>query len=436
MITPPHNDSFSEKIFGSYPKESDLDLPPREASPNTVACDPLKASQESVVRQSGMDFIKAPQKFFGKFFEINVEKRTAGEKEANQAVRAEFYETLHTFFGAVLAEYLYPNEQHDQTLREGAPLTPQQAQKIVGKGMEMMEGLAKYCEHYLEDDPKNSSQADRLDQAMSRYAEEQEAGLSNQNGMVDLLPHAAKAIGGGAMAAFAVATMGHLTPTDIFFLVDLLSSKKLSKGLENFITTRLLQHMESHLESYLQEGRANRELLLKQQLPTAHPSVIKKMLDNEDDNLRKALTGKTQSLSHDQAYPSAKSGAIHTADLMVGGGEGIARTPFEALKFIFQGESFMTGAHNQLFRDGVTAVIENVKKIQDAASKTEISTQELSKIKKAIATAREQASTIDIPAEAAATWRDVPDQEPLKTKIAPTKGKKEKVFRPQWTRGI
>lgn len=420
--------SLDHPFSGDYQQEPTARKAGGSASPNTVTHDHSVASEQSAVNQAGAVFIKAPQKFFGKFFEVNVAERTPEEKEANQAVRTEFRGTLHEFFGPVLAEYLYPHEEHEKLFQEGAPLTPQQAQKLVNKGMEMVDALAEYCKQYLDDKTRvSSSQRDQLDYAMISYAQDQEA-ASKENGMMDLLPHAAKVVGGGAMAAFAVATMGHLTPTDIFFLVDLLSSKKLSKGIENFITTRLLQHIESHLESYLQEERAGREAKLRQELPTAKEAVIKGMLDQEDHNLEKLLTGNTQSLSHDAAYPSAKSGAIHTADLMIGGGAGIVHTPLDAVKFIFQGEAFTTGAHNHLFRDGVTAVIENVKKIQESVSKTKISTEELSKIKKAIATAQQ--------IEGNGTWTDVEDQKSLKASAAPAAKKQGRVFRAQLTRGI
>ncbi|MCX6957521.1 MAG: hypothetical protein NT164_03170 [Verrucomicrobiae bacterium] len=58
---------------------------------------------------------------------------------------------------------------------------------------------------------------------MIKYANKQEAAASEQSGIMDLLPHAAKVVGGGAMVTFAVATKGHLSPADIFFLLDLLS---------------------------------------------------------------------------------------------------------------------------------------------------------------------------------------------------------------------
>lgn len=404
--------SLDHPFSGDCPQERVAHEAEGSASPNTVTHDHPVTSEKSAVDKGGAVFIKAPQKFFGKFLEVNVEKRTPEEKEANQAVRTEFRERLHGFFGPILTEYLYPRETHEQTLQEGAPLTPQQAQKIVSKGMEMVDALAKYCEPYLDADPEKSSpQADQLDQAMMRYADEQEAAGSNKGSYIDVLPHAASAIGGGAMAAFAVATMGHLSPTDIFFLVDLLSSKKLSKGMEDFITTRLLQHMEYHLESYLEERRDSRQPL----------SV------EEEAELRSLLTNRTQLLSQDYSSPSAKSCAIRTANLSIGGGSHI-HNPIDAINYIFlsplEGVS-AGGAHNRLFRDGVTAVIENVKKIQESVSKTETSTEELSKIKKAITTA----------CEGAGTWREVEDQETVKTNAA-APSKKKGLLPPPWRRGI
>lgn len=408
------NLSLAKPYPGDYSQELAAHQADGSTSPNTVIHDHSVASENLAVHQAGAVFIKAPQKFFGKFLEINVEERTAEEKEANKAVRTEFHGKLHDFFGPVLAEYLYPKETHEQTLQEGSPLTPQQAQKIVNKGMEMVDALAKYCEHYLDDGSEQSPlQPDQLDQAMMRYADEQEAIASKQSGIMDLLPHAAKAVGGGAMAMFAVITMGHLTPTDIFFLVDLLSSKKLSKGIENFITTRLLQHVEYHLESYLQERRESRQPLSAQ----------------EEANLRDLLTNKTRSLSQDSAYPSIKSAATRAATLSMQGTADV-HSPVDAMNYIFLSplEGVSTGGgHGRLFRDGVTAVIENVKKIQESVSKTEPSAEELSKIKKAIATARQQI-------EGDGTWRDVEDQKPLKTDIAPTK--KKAILPPPWRRGI
>ncbi|MBX9578383.1 MAG: hypothetical protein K2W97_07920 [Chthoniobacterales bacterium] len=404
--------SLDHPFSRDYPQESTAHQAEGSASPNTVTHDHPVTSEKSAVDKEGAVFIKAPQKFFGKFLEVNVVKRTPEEKEANQAVRTEFQEKLHGFFGPILTEYLYPRETHEQTLQEGAPLMPQQAQKIVSKGIEMMDALAKYCEHYLDDDAeKSSSQADRLDQAMMRYANEQDAAASKKGSYIDVLPHAASAIGGGAMAAFAVTTMGHLAPADIFFLVDLLSSKKLSKGMENFITTRLLQHIAHHLESYLEERRDSRQPLSAE----------------EEAGLRSVLKNHTQVLSQDYSSPSAKSCAIRAANLSMGGGSDIHH-PIDAINYIFlsplEGVS-AGGAHNRLFRDGVTAVIENVKKIQESVSKTESSTEELLKIKKAITTA----------CEGAGTWREVEDQETVKTDAA-APAKKKGLLPPPWRRGI
>lgn len=404
--------SLAYPFSGDYLQELTAYQAKGSASPSTVTYDHPVTSEKSAVDKAGAVFIKAPQKFFGKFLEVNVEKRTPEEKEANQAVRTEFHETLDDFFGPVLTEYLYPTETHEQALKEGAPLTPQQAQKIVKKGEEMMDALAEYCEHHLDDDSGTSpSQADQLDQAMIKYANKQEAAASEQSGIMDLLPHAAKVVGGGAMVTFAVATKGHLSPADIFFLLDLLSSKKLSKGIEDFIKTRLMQHMEHHLESYLQERRESGQSLSPQ----------------EEAMLRNALQLNAESLNRESTYPTVNSEIIRAGDLSMEGNSDV-HNPIEAINYIFlsplEGVS-TSGAHNRLFRDGVTAVIENFKKIQDVVSKTKTSVEELSKIKKAIATA----------CEGAGTWRDIEDQEPVKIDIAPTK-KKEKVFRAQWTRGL
>ena len=408
MITLSRNDPFS-KISLEQPT-----VPQRRgaASPTSISDDPLLASEALVADKVGTAFIKAPQKFFGKFLEVNVAKRTTGEKEANQAVRAAFHKALHDFFGPILAEYLYPVEGHEKIFQEGAPLTPQQAQKIVNKGVEMMDVLAKYCELCLDGDAQQgSSQAGQLDQAMIRYVGKQEALPSKESGIMDILPHAARALGGGAMAAFAIATMGHLSPSDLFFSLDLLSSKKLSKGIEDFIKTRLVQHIEHHLESYLQERRELRQPLSAQ----------------EEVMLRDALRSKAESLNRESAYPTVKSEMIRAGNLSMEGVTDI-HNPIEAINYIFFSpleHISAGGAHSQLFRDGVTAVIENVKKIQEAVSKTETSAEELAKIKKAIEIAR----------EGAGTWRDIEDQDAVKADFIPTK-KKEKVFRAQLTRGI
>lgn len=403
-----------------YPCESTAHREDGAASPNTVTYDHSVASEKLVAPQLEVGFIQAPEKFFGKFLKVNVAERTADEKEANKAVRMEFNETLHNFFGPVLAEYLYPKEMHDQALQKGSQLTLQQAQKIVNRGIEMCETLAKYCEHYLDDSSeKNLSQADRLDQAMIRYANQQETDASKQSGLINLLPHAAKAVGGGAMAAFAFATMGCLNPTDIFFLLDLLSDKQLSKGIEDFIKARLIQHVERHLESYLQE-----------RTESTHP-----LSREEEARLRHMLKRSTESLNQESVYPTVKSEIIRAEDLSMGGG-GDIHNPIEAINYIFLSplEHISQGsAHSRLFRDGVTAVIEGVKKIEEVASKTETSTQELSKIKKAIATARQQAA-IAAEQNDAAAWRDVEDQESVKTDT--TSVKKKILLPPPWRRGI
>ncbi|MCX6956929.1 MAG: hypothetical protein NT164_00040 [Verrucomicrobiae bacterium] len=197
----------------------------------------------------------------------------------------------------------------------------------------------------------------------------------------------------------------------LHFTFETASSKKLSKGIEDFIKTRLMQHMEHHLESYLQERRESGQSLSPQ----------------EEAMLRNALQLNAESLNSESTYPTVKSEIIRAGDLSMEGNSDV-HNPIEAINYIFlsplEGVS-TSGAHNRLFRDGVTAIIENFKKIQEAVSKTETSTKELSKIKKAIATA----------CEGAGTWRDVEDQEPVKIDIAPTK-KKEKPFRAQWTRGL
>ena len=175
-----------------------------------------------------------------------------------------------------------------------------------------------------------------------------------------------------------------------------------------------MQHIEHHLESYLQEQRESHQPHSPQ----------------EEAMLRDALKLNAESLNSESTYPTVKSEVIRACDLSIEGNSDI-HNPIEAINYIFlsplEGVS-TSGAHNRLFRDGVTAVIENFKKIQDIVSKTKTSTQELSKVKKAIATARQQI-------EGNGTWRDVEDQETVKIEIAPTK-KKEKLFRPQWTRGI
>ena len=138
------NISHPTDLFsGDYMQELTAHQAEGSAAPSTVTHDHPVTSKKSAVDKEGAVFIKAPQKFFGTFLEVNVAKRTPEEKEANQAVRTEFKEKLHGFFGPILTEYLYPRETHEQTLKEGAPLTPQQAQKIVSKGMEMVDALAK-----------------------------------------------------------------------------------------------------------------------------------------------------------------------------------------------------------------------------------------------------------------------------------------------------
>ncbi|MEI6417377.1 MAG: hypothetical protein WCO92_06620, partial [Verrucomicrobiota bacterium] len=311
--------SLAYPFSGDYQQELTAHQAEGSASPTSITHDHPLASKQLAADKTGTVFIKAPQKFFGKFLEVNVEKRTAEEKEANQAVRQEFHETLDDFFGPVLTEYLYPTETHEQTLKEGAPLTPQQAQKIVNKGEEMMDALAEYCEHHLDDDSGTSpSQADQLDQAMIKYANKQEAAASEYSGIMDLLPHAAKVVGGGAMVTFAVATKGHLSPADIFFLLDLLSSKKLSKGIEDFIKTRLIQHMEHHLESYLQERRESGQSLSPQ----------------EEAMLRDALKLNAESFNRESANPTVKSEIIRAGDLSMEGNSDV-HNPIEAINYIF-----------------------------------------------------------------------------------------------------
>ena len=407
------NLSHETPFFGDCPQDPTPRQSEGAASPNTVTDDYSVFSKKSPVDQAEAAFVKAPQKFFGKFLEFNVAKRTTEEKEANQALRKEFHETLHHFFGPMLAEYLYPDEAHKKVFQEGVPLTPQQAHKIVTKGVEMMDVLAKYCQHYLDDEEENGlSQADRLDEAMLRYANEQEALASKESSTIGLLPHAAKVVGGGAMAAFAVATMGHLSPSDIFFLLDLLSSKKLSKGIEDFIKAKLMQHIEYHLESYLEEQRESR-----------HP-----LSPQEEANLRHELNLTTESFNRESVSPTVKSEIIRAGDLSMEGGSDV-HNPIEAVNYIFLSplENITAGgAHNKLFRDGVTAVIENVKKIQDSLSKTEISMEELAKIKKAIAFA----------SEGAGTWRDVEDEWPATVGIVASAKKQGTPFSRRWTRGI
>lgn len=385
-------------------------------SPASVA-DHIVTSKKLDESQVKKTFIEAPQKFFGKYLEINIAKRTPEDKEANQAIRTEFDENLNAFFGPVLAEYLYPQEKHQQFLQKGAPLTPQCAQKIVSKGMEMMEALADSCKKSLADNAEKSSQPDLLDQAMIRYADEQEAIAAKQGGIIGLLPQTAKALVGGAMVGFAVATMGHLTPTDIFFLADLLADKKLSKSIENFITVRLVEHIQHHLEFYLEKRRNSQDPLTTE----------------EEGRLRELLLGKTRSFSHESAYPSAKSGAIHTAALAIGLAP--VQTPIDALKVIFQGETFATMGHNQLFRDGVIALIDNVKQIQESMSKRTVTTEELSKIKNAIAGAAQKAAAALAEGEGDGIWRDVSDKETLKSSGASV-GQKKSALPPPWRRGI
>ncbi|MBM3857256.1 MAG: hypothetical protein FJ390_04755 [Verrucomicrobia bacterium] len=388
-------------------------------SPKSVA-DRSVISGKLAESATAKTFIEAPQKFFGKYIELDVGKRTLEEKEANQAVRKEFHGNLHAFFGPLLAEYLYPQEQHEKFLQKGAPLTPEFAQKIVSKGMEMMEALANSCIESLGDEAKKLSQPDLLDQAMVRYADEQEALVAKQGGIIDVLPHTAKAVAGGAMAAFAVATMGHLTPTDIFFLADLLADKKLSKSIENFITARLVQHIEHHLESYLEERRSSNTPLSME----------------EEKSLRTLLMDRSFYFSRESAAPAATSVMIRAENLSVGGGTDVD-TPIGAINYILFSpmESVSgSGAHSRLFRDGVTMLIGNIKKIQDSMSETTVSAEELSKIKRAIAVAGKKAAAAVAEQGNAGTWRDVSDQElpPISTLAAA----KNKTLPPPWRRGI
>lgn len=354
----------------SYQGDSQI----RPSSPRSVA-DVSVTIEGSEAANS--NFIRAPKLFFGKYLAMNVQKRGQDEVEANQNVRVEFHGNLHAFFGPVLAEYLYPQEQHEEFLQKGSPLTLQHAQQIVHKGIEMMEALAESCMKCLGDEAKKLSQPDLFDQAMIRYADEQETLLAKQGGIIDLLPDAAKAVAGGTMAAFAVATMGHLTPADIFFLVDFLNDKKLSKGIEDFITTRLVQHINYYLEEYLQERRNSKQ-----------PFTLE-----EEKSLRELLTSNTQLLSRDYVAPSTRSAGIRAANLSMEGS-----THFnDALNYIFLSplESVNAGsAHSRIFRDGVTALIENIKKIEDSISKTRASAEELSRIQKAIQVAGKRAELV------------------------------------------
>lgn len=346
----------------------------RSSSPSGVADFSVNIEGSERVNSG---FISAPKLFFGKYLAMNVQERGENEVEANQNVRVEFHDSLHAFFGPVLAEYLYPQEQHEEFLQKGAPLTPQHVAKIIEKGINMLSSLAEYCRICLDSNSEKLSQADLLDQAMIHYAKKQEElALKEQSGVMNMLPYAAGAFVGGAQAAFAVYTMQHLTPTDIFFLVDLLANKKLSKSMETFITAKLVQHIEQHLEAYFEEQRI-----------ASHP------LNNQERNrLREQILGQAHSFSHDAAYPSAKSGAIHTAALAMGMAP--VDNLLDAVKVIFQGETFTTGAHNQIFRDGVTSLIENIKKIEDSISKTKASAEELSRIQKAIQVAGKRAELV------------------------------------------
>lgn len=383
------------------------------SSPNNVAHCFDKLTESQVEKA----FVRAPEKFFGREIKINVAERTLEEKSQNQIVRTAFQEELQKTFGAIFTEYLYPKENHEKMLEIGAPLTPVQAAEIKKRGEEMLEVLTEWCKGSLSDEAKKLPKPDLLDLAMIHYARKQEEkGSQEGNGITGFLPHVARAVGGGAMAAFAVATMGHLTPTDIFFLVDLLNNKKLSKGIENFITAKLLQHIEHHLEAYLKERSRSSDPLSRQ----------------EEEALRKLLTGETKSFSHESAYPSTKSGVIHTTDILIGGAA--IHTPLDAVKVIFQGATFDTMAHNQLFRDGVVAVIESIQKIQEVSSKREASALELSKIKKAIDAAGKTASVIPVEQAKTQTPKNFQEERRAEMKGAPVK--KESVLRPPWRRGI
>ncbi len=392
-------------------------LSDNRASPSTVTHHQDGEEELLNVSVHNASFIEAPQKFFGKYLALNVEGRTAEEKEANCKVRKEFNEKLHEFFGAVLTEYLYPKENHGQMLEQGAPLTPRQAQEIVKKGVEMLDTLAEYCKQSLAAEAERQTQPDLLDQAMIHYAKKIKEQTLQQDGQtMGFLSHAGRVVGGSAVAGFALFTMGHLTPTDIFFLADLLSNKQISKGIEKFITAKLLEHMEYHLEAYLREQR----------------EASSPLSNAEEQHLRELLKGSLQSFSHESAYPSAKSGAIHTAAL----GMGLApvNTPFDALKVIFQGETFTTGAHNQLFRDGVTAVIESIKAIQDMTSKKEASIAELVKIEKAITTAGKQVAANITEEAGAEILSDVKNQPSVSNGMASIT--KKTTIPPPWRRGI
>ncbi len=378
------------------------------ASPVSVTNSSLN-EEDLTVSHKGSPFIEAPQKFFGKYLKINVEDRGLEEKEANRNIRTEFHGNLHAFFGPILAEYLYPQETHEEMLEKGTPLVPSQAEKIVNKGIEMLNTLTEFCKQCLSEEAKPQTQSTLLDQAMIRYAHQQEAVVAKRDSMIDLLPHAARAIGGGAMAIFAVATLGHLTPTDIYFLADLLSSKKLSKSIEDFITARLSEHIKSHLETYIREQE----------------NSLNPMSSQEEARLRELLLGETRHFSHESAYPSAKSGAIHTAALVMGMAP--IHTPLDAVKVIFQGESFDTGAHNQIFREGVTAVIDSITRIQGAISEANVSSEELLKVKKAIDTASQKISTM--------RESEVQPQKLFKNQATSGSDKKD-VLRPHLKKGI